>query len=248
MLGRSEASAREAADRLGAGKAGAFPASSFQSAVLVLAVSDDAVEEVAQAAAVRGSCRLAFHLSGALPAEVLAPLRGEETSIGSMHPLRAFIGAADETIRGAFVAIEGDPAACDAAVDYARILGAHGHRIAPEAKALYHAGATLAAGGVVATIALAARAWSLAGIGEDVSRSALSGLAAAAVAGAASRPFPDALTGPVARRDLGTVRSHREALEGHPELLRVYALLAEEILARTPGRGKEKELRAILAC
>ena len=248
VLARTEASARAGAAALGSGRPGALAASSFASAVLVLAVSDDAVSEAARLAAGRGTCGLAFHLSGVLPAEVLAPLRRNATAVGSMHPLRAFTGAPDETLAGAFVAVEGDDAACDAAAGFARLLGAHAHRIPPGAKALYHAGATLAAGGAVALVAAAARAWSLAGIGEENSRSALAALAARAVAAAELHPFDEALTGPIARRDLGTVRSHRDALAGQPELLRLYALLAEETLARTPGRGREEELRAIWAC
>nr|MDQ2969949.1 DUF2520 domain-containing protein [Acidobacteriota bacterium] len=160
VLARTEASARAGAAALNSGRPGALAASSFASAVLVLAVSDDAVSEAARVAAGRGTCSLAFHLSGVLPAEVLAPLRRNGTAVGSMHPLRAFTGAQDETLRGAFVAVEGDDAACDAAARFARLLGARAHRIPPGAKALYHAGATLAAGGAVALVAAAARAWS----------------------------------------------------------------------------------------
>ncbi len=248
VLARSEGSARAAAARLGAVASSTLDASSFDSEVLALAVPDDALMAVADLLAGRGRCRFAIHLSGARPADEIASLARAGAGLASMHPLRAFRGDPDETIRGAFVAVEGGAAACDAAESFAIAMGAQPHRISRDAKPLYHAGATLAAGGVVALLSAAARAWALAGLPEAGSRVALAALAADAVAGAAKTSFEAALTGPLARRDLGTVRAHRRALEGHPDLLRLYALLAEETLARTPGYGNEAEIRSILAC
>jgi predicted short-subunit dehydrogenase-like oxidoreductase (DUF2520 family) len=222
--------------------------SRISSDVLVLAVPDDAISSVAAAIAPSARCRIAFHLSGALASEAIAPLRGSGAAIGSFHPLRAFRGEEGERLAGAFVAIEGDPAACDAADRFARALGAAPHRIAREAKPLYHAGATMAAGGSVALLSAATRAWEAAGIPEPDARAALAGLAADAVAGVAGRPFFEAFTGPVARRDVGTVRSHLAALEKSPELRRLYVLLACETLARTPGPDSDDALRALLTC
>ncbi|MDQ2870484.1 MAG: DUF2520 domain-containing protein [Acidobacteriota bacterium] len=248
VLGRTGDSAQAAARELGSGRAGVLGADRFGSEVALIAVPDDRLPEAARAASSSGTCRLAYHLSGALPASVLGALSGAGASLGSFHPLRAFTGASEETIRGAFVAIEGEERACRSALAFAEALGARGHRIAAGSKPLYHAGATLAAGGVVSVVGLAARAWTLAGIPEDVARPALSGLASRAAAGAELHPFAQALTGPIARRDLSTVRAHCAALAGHPELLALYRVLAEETIARTPGLGREDELRAILAC
>jgi predicted short-subunit dehydrogenase-like oxidoreductase (DUF2520 family) len=251
-VGRTEEAAERAVREIGGGVPAVTDFVSPSGEVLVLAVSDDALPAVSRAIAERvagrTAVRLAFHLSGALPAAAIGALRSPATAVGSFHPLRAMTGAAGETLAGAFVAIEGDPEACAAGLRFAAVLGADGHRIAADAKSLYHAGATLAAGGTVALISLAARAWSAAGLPEEQSRTALAGLAGNAAAGAAARPFDDALTGAVARRDLGTVRAHRDALAPFPELLRLYALLAAETLARTPGRGREDEIRALLAC
>ncbi|MEO8430621.1 MAG: DUF2520 domain-containing protein [Acidobacteriota bacterium] len=248
VLARSESAARAAASELGAARSGALGESEFDSAVLVIAVPDDALAPVAELLAGRGRARFAIHLSGARAADEIAALARSGAEIASLHPLRAFRGAPDETIRGAFVAVEGAPSACDAAERFTLAMGADPHRISREAKPLYHAGATLAAGGVVALLSAAVRAWALAGLPQEGAREALSALAAEAVAGAARTPFELALTGPLARRDLGTIGAHRRALEGHPDLLELYALLAAETLARTPGRGNEEEIRALFAC
>jgi predicted short-subunit dehydrogenase-like oxidoreductase (DUF2520 family) len=219
--------------------------------ILIVAVPDDVIAEVAAALAPRTLCRLAFHLSGALPAKVLAPLArgGSGAALGSLHPLRAFTGAEGETWRGAFVAVEGEPPAVEAGLAIATALGANGNRLDAEGKTLYHAGAQLAAGGTAAVISLAARAWVAAGLDPETAREALAALSVSAAGAVLERPFARAFSGAVARRDVGTVRAHVEALALAQErdILEVYRRLAEETLDRTPGRGREDEMRALLS-
>ena len=140
-----------------------------------------------------------------------APGRGA-VALGSLHPLRAFTGAAGENWRGAFVAIEGDPTAVEAGLAVAAAFGAHGHRLDAAGKPLYHAGAQLAAGGTAAVVSLATRAWAEAGLDPESARRELAGLSASAAGAVAAGPFAEAFTGAVARRDVGTVRAHLEAL------------------------------------
>ena len=214
--------------------------------ILVLAVPDDAIAPAARALAGRLRCRAAFHFSGALAAAALEPLGGSGAAVGSLHPLRVFTGASGETWGGAFVAIEGDNDAVRIGENMVRAVGGRARRIASEAKPLYHAAATLAAGGTAAVVSLATRAWERAGIPEEEARPALAGLAARAAEAAASRGFEEAFTGPVARRDIGTVRAHRDALAALPDAGRLYALLAAETLRRTPGRGREEDILTLI--
>jgi predicted short-subunit dehydrogenase-like oxidoreductase (DUF2520 family) len=226
--------------------AGAAPGSKSCD-VLILAVSDDAIETLAEQLAPRLSCRVALHLSGALSSRALDPFARRGATVGSMHPVRPFTGGSDEDWRGAFVAIEGEPAAAEAAMAISRAVGARPHGLSPEAKPLYHAAASLAAGGAAAVVSVAVEGWVAAGVPEETAREVLSGLAERAVAAAGKRPFHEAFTGAVARRDVGTVRAHTEALAAHPVAFDLYRTLAEEILRRTHGRGKEEEIRGILA-
>ena len=217
--------------------------------VIALAVSDDAIAAAAARLAPRSRAPFAFHFSGALPSALLAPLAsgGAPASIASLHPVRPFTGAAHENWSGVFVAVEGEEEASRRGEDILRALGARPYRIAEEAKPLYHAAATLAAGGVAAVLSVAVRAWEEAGIPDGVARETLSALAIGAAEAVGQRPFADAFTGAVARRDSGTVRVHTESLSRDSGALRLYAWLAEEILRRTEGRGGEDEIRAILA-
>ncbi len=214
--------------------------------VLVLAAPDDSLAPLAADISSRGRWRFAFHFSGAIPARVLAPLAPSGAKLGSLHPLRAFTGLPQDDWRDAFVAVEGDPPAEEVADAICRRIGARPHRIGAAGKPLYHLAATLAAGGSASLVSMATRAWSDAGLPEEEGRVALAELAATAIGAVARLPFDAALTGPVARRDVATVRLHSEAMAGRPELASVYALLAVETLQRTPGRGGEREIARIL--
>ena len=214
--------------------------------VVVLAVPDDAIAPVAADLAPKLACRFALHLSGALGSDALAPFGRAGAAVASAHPVRPFTGAPDEDWRGAFVAIEGQPRAVELAEKIAAAVGARPHRLAAGNRALYHASATLAAGGAAAVVSIAVRGWVEAGIPEDVARETLAGLAARATAAVGARGFADAFTGAVARRDAGTVRAHVDALAGDARALALYRTLADEILLRTAGVGREAEIRAIL--
>lgn len=246
VLARTREASREGVEAIGAGTPLRLSDLGAACDVLVLAVPDDAVASTALLLSGRLRCRLAFHLAGALPAAVLEPLKSSGAALASVHPARVFTGAAGETWRDAFVAIEGEPGAVSRAVKIVEALGGRPHSISSAAKPLYHAAATLAAGGAVALVSLATRAWAEAGIPEGEARQALADLARQAAAAARERDFPEAFTGPVARRDLGTLAAHARALASQADLLRVYELLASETLRRTPGRGREQEVRGLL--
>lgn len=245
VVARSEASdpAISGAPRLSWSEASALP----DSDALALAVSDDAIGEAAVRLAPRARSRFAYHFSGALSSALLSPLEASGARNASLHPVRPFTGASREDWSGAFVAVEGDETACLEGEALLVAIGARPHRLREEQKPLYHAAATLAAGGVAAVLSVAVRAWERAGIPDEVAREVLSGLSVRAAEAVGERPFADAFTGAVARRDSGTVRTHTESLAGDRKALDLYAWLAEEVLRRTEGRGREEEIRAILA-
>ena len=214
--------------------------------VVVLAVPDDTIAEVARGLATRVRCRYAFHVSGALGSEAIAAFLDAGARAASLHPVRPFIGDASEDWNGAFVAVEGDEEGAAEGERLAAAVGARPYRLSAADRALYHASATLAAGGTAALVSIASRGWVAAGIPEDVARETLGALATRAAAAAAANPFAEAFTGAVARRDAGTVRRHVAALAGHPETLALYRALAEEALRRTAAAGREDEIRRIL--
>jgi predicted short-subunit dehydrogenase-like oxidoreductase (DUF2520 family) len=247
VVARTPEDARKGAAAIGGGAPRILGKARCRGDVLAIAVPDDAVAQVAQALSSRFRGKLAFHLSGALPAAVLAPLKPSGAALASLHPARVFTGAAGETWKGAFVALEGEAGACAQAERIVAAVGGIPRRVSSTTKPLYHAAAAIAAGGTASLVALATRVWQDAGIPAHEARPALAALAGQAAAAVGRRGFDAGLTGPVARRDLGTLAAHADALSSRRELLDLYAILAREILERTPGRGREEEVRALLS-
>ena len=186
--------------------------------LLLIAVGDGAVAEVAAELAGRPQARVALHTSGSLDASALAVLRAGGSEVGSLHPLKALPQALPDPTegRGVFFAVDGDPAARDLAFRLAEAFGGTAAEVPPAARPLYHFAATLAAGGVVTLLAAAAEIAGGLGLPEAVTRGYLE-LARGALAAAgrsldAGQPLATAITGPVTRDDRETLRRHFAAL------------------------------------
>jgi predicted short-subunit dehydrogenase-like oxidoreductase (DUF2520 family) len=182
--------------------------------LLLLAVPDPVLPEVAEQLGRREVAAVALHTSGSRGAEVLAPLTAAGAATGSLHPLKAFPRtlADPRHAQGLFFAVDGAPAALELARRLSRCWGARAVAVAAAARPLYHLAATLAAGGVVTLVATAAELARRLGLPAEVSRAYLE-LARGALDAAADAAAPaDAITGPVARGDLATTRAQLELL------------------------------------
>jgi predicted short-subunit dehydrogenase-like oxidoreductase (DUF2520 family) len=207
--------------------------------LIILAVPDDAVASLA------GSLRMysgqaMVHTSGALGAEVLAPAMAAGTQIGAFHPLVAFADTerAVKALHGATVAIEGDDQLAAMLADMAEVLGATAVRLAPGSKAAYHAAAVLAAGGFVALLDAIAELGRVAGLDEAGSLAIYGPLIEGTLDNARALGIRAALTGPITRGDVGTLRAHLEALRAHaPGVLDLYVAAARREVDLAEARG-----------
>jgi len=228
--------------------AGGTPPWLGSAGVVVLAVPDDAlpacVAELARAPLAPGA--VVLHLSGALSSEVLAPLAAAGAATGSMHPLVAFgpdPALVPRQLRGATFALEGDLGAVGVADALVRRIGGVPVTVAPELKPLYHAGAVLASNYLVGLVAAAARLLERAGIAGDDALAGLAPLVRATVANLEAAGPAAALTGPIARGDVATVRRHLMALPRSDADL--YKVMGRETLAlaRRAGLDEAKAAR-----
>lgn len=223
-----------------------------EAGVVFLAVRDEllgaCVRELHRSRSVRRG-QVVLHLSGAVTAEVLAPLRAAGAAVGSIHPLMtvsADPAHAAAHLRGATFALEGDVRAVRLARAIARRLGGVPIVLTAAVKARYHAGAVFASNYVVALLATAEDLLVGAGIGRRAARAALIPLARASLDNVAAAGPARALTGPIARGDVGTVRRHRRELPA--DLAALYSVLGRATLrlARTAGLGPGRA-RALLS-
>lgn len=219
----------------------ADPAALLEEAELViLAVPDDAI------AAVAASMRLysgqaMVHTSGLLGVEVLQPALSAGSQIGAFHPLVSFTADVERSvsaIRGATIALEGDDRLVGLLADLAEALGAVPVRLPAGTKPAYHAAAVMASGGLVALLDAIVTLGAVAGLDERGALAVYGRLIDQTLANATSGGVAAALTGPIARGDVGTVEAHIEALRQFaPDLLELYAAMARRELKLAEQRG-----------
>jgi predicted short-subunit dehydrogenase-like oxidoreductase (DUF2520 family) len=207
--------------------------------VVLLAVRDDALAPLVRTLSPHARRNQVFlHLSGARTSQVLTPLARRGAHAGSLHPLMTVAKEprdAASRLQGATFALEGDPAAVRAGRRLARALGGVPAVVPPKARPAYHAGAVFASNYVVAALAAAEDLLVEAGLTRRAARAALARLARASVENAAAVGPAAALTGPIARGDVATVRRHLASLDAG--MRRLYAALGRHALrlAREAG-------------
>ena len=207
--------------------------------LIILAVPDDALASLASGLRMYGGQAM-VHTSGALGAEVLRPAMAAGTQIGSFHPLVAFADTerAVAALHGATVAVEGDDQLLDLLAEMAEAIGAHPVRLAPGSKPAYHAAAVLAAGGFDALLDAIAELGRVAGLDEAGSLAIYGPLVEQTLGNARALGIGAALTGPIVRGDVGTLRSHLDSLRLHaPGVLDLYRAAAEREIVLAEARG-----------
>jgi predicted short-subunit dehydrogenase-like oxidoreductase (DUF2520 family) len=225
---------------------------------VLLAVPDRAIAMVSIQVSAGGALKrgaVVAHHSGALPAGILAGVRAAGGWQGCMHPLQSFASVenAMASLPNSFFFLEGDEEAVDVLRNLVISLEGRPVRIDSGAKSLYHAAACVASNYLVTLADYAATLMMLAGVPSDVAMPALLPLVQGTVKNLETMGLPDALTGPIARGDVGTVKNHLEALRRAPgDLVRLYVALARktvEVALRKGkiGRGPADSLLALLS-
>jgi predicted short-subunit dehydrogenase-like oxidoreductase (DUF2520 family) len=207
--------------------------------LIILAVPDDVIAPLARGLRMYGGQAL-IHTSGALGAEVLAPAMAAGTQIGSFHPLVAFADTerAVAALRGATISIEADDQLAAMLASMAEALGATPVRLASGSKAAYHAAAVLAAGGFIALLDAIAELGRVAGLDEAGALAIYGPLIEGTLGNARELGIRAALTGPITRGDLGTLRAHLAALQAHaPDVLDLYVAAGRREIELAKGRG-----------
>ena len=180
--------------------------------LLVVAVRDDAIEAVATRLGSRvGEIRYAVHLSGLKPVAALAAISVAGPKTGSLHPLQSLPNASDgaAALPGSWFAVTADDVGLHGFLEeLVRSLDARPFALAEAHRDLYHAAAAAASNYVITALALAEELFELAEVPF-----AAAGPLVEAVTDNVFRLGPRrALTGPIARRDVGTVRSQVAAV------------------------------------
>jgi len=214
-----------------------------------LAVPDRAIAPVAaqlSAGIPQGTGRHIVHLAGSQPAALLAPFAAKGFGIGAFHPLQVLSG--DPIPRGTAFAIEAEGQTREILSQLVVDLDGVEIEVPTGARPAYHAAAVITANLGMALLAESLDLTARAGIDRTRALAGLGALLQGGVDAALKRGLPDALTGPVARGDVATVRRHLDLLRDDPELLNAYRAVSKLAL-RQARRGDlpESNARALAA-
>jgi predicted short-subunit dehydrogenase-like oxidoreductase (DUF2520 family) len=221
--------------------AGTLPSSLSRATVVIVTVRDAQLEAaLAELGAVLPNGDVVvLHASGSMEPEGLDALRRRGHACGTLHPLvpLADPARAPELLQGAWIGIDGDPAARATAARLASRLGAHTLAIPAGEKPRYHAAAVFAANFPTVLAAIAEGLLERCGVSPADSRAAVERLMAAAVENLRAGTPERMLTGPVVRGDVAAVDRHLAVLGDDPVALEAYVALthAAAIVASRGG-------------
>lgn len=239
IVGKDRAQAIAAAEPLGAlplTTADELPPADL----LIVATRDAAIAPVAsELAPSAGAIEAAVHVSGLTPVSALARLEQVGLDVGSFHPLQTLPTpeAGASRLAGAWVAVTADEPLRTRLHQLAVSMGSRPFDLADSAKATYHAAAAAAANFPLVALIMASDLFAAAGVPFAAARP----LVEAVVANAFDLGPRPALTGPVARGDLATVRGQLDAVaRTAPEWVGTYSSLVLHV-ARVAGRGTDFE-------
>jgi predicted short-subunit dehydrogenase-like oxidoreductase (DUF2520 family) len=219
VLTRSRASAAAAVKFIGAGHAVGHLDEMRPADVWMIATRDDAIVPSCVTLAASGKIvpgKIVFHVSGATPSSDLNPASERGARIASVHPIKTFSDArlAAQTFPGTYCGAEGDLEALKVLKPAFVKIGAKVLDINPELKPIYHSGGVFACNYLVALIETALRAHEKAGIPRAASLKALEPMVRETVDAIFDKGPEQALTGPISRGDVATVRRQLAMVRG----------------------------------
>jgi len=187
------------------------------------------------------------HCSGADSTEVLEPARVLGARVGAFHPLQTFasVQQAIDNLTGSTFAVEAEEPLRSTLKGMAEALEGHWIELRANDKVLYHASAVIACNYLVTLVKLATDLWQNFGVPREEAVKSLMPLLQGTLNNLETIGIPNALTGPIARGDVGTVRKHLDALDQTaPSVVTAYRELGLQTVAVALAKGKIDEARA----
>jgi predicted short-subunit dehydrogenase-like oxidoreductase (DUF2520 family) len=260
VAGRDRERVAQARAFIGSGEAVIDLVQAASSADIVfITTPDSAIRTVCEAIAEGGGFRkgaIVIHTSGAQTIDLLDAATRAGAYRAVLHPLQSVptMELGVKNIPGSYFRIETDPETAATARELLIALGGlelemPKWRADQQSAALYHAGAVVVSNFFVALVDHGLRYFQALGADRKDALRAVLPLIRGTLANIESAGIPDALTGPIMRGDVQTVRGHLEALgDRAPALLPLYRELARHTVAvaREKGSIGPKDAAAML--
>lgn len=215
--------------------------------IVFITTPDDFIPKVAAEVAWHPG-QIVLHCSGAASTDVLSPAKERGAEVGCIHPLQTFASAkqAIENLPGSTFALEAEEPVLGILKEMVAALPGKWLKLKAEDKALYHASACIACNYFYTLVKIAADLWQNFDIGTAQATQAMLPMLRGALNNLGNVGLPGALTGPVARGDIVTIRKHLAALEKKaPALLPLYKELGIWTIPIALAKGTINEKRAV---
>lgn len=190
--------------------------------------------------------KIICHFSGALSSDVFIGAPETGASVCSFHPMLAFSDrlGSYKNLGGTFFAAEGDNKAVGALEGLFESLGNTVCLIDKSKKPLYHTAASVLSNEVVALLDLGYSLLEKCGFSRSEAVKAAGSLVLGNIENVLENDCVNALTGPVERGDVQTVKKHLQSLEGNDRL--IYLSLAIRLVKLAQAKNKDRDYSQII--
>ena len=208
-----------------------FSEAASQAECIFITTSDDAIASVCEKITRGGSIKpgkKVIHMSGAGGLSLLEEARRSGAHTACIHPLQSFadVEGAIKNIPGSTFGITSDDEIKQWCVQVVKDLGGNPFFISDAEKPLYHAAACIASNYLTTLIHMVQTIYQSLGLDREDAMHAFWPLVKGTVRNIEDKGTVHALTGPIARGDMGTLKKHIEALHNKvPALLNAYRVL-----------------------
>lgn len=220
---------------------------------IFITVSDDVLEIVSKELAARisdFSGKYVFHCSGNHTSSILQPLKEKGAKIASFHPIKA-VTPKTSSFKNTWFDMEGDEEALKFLSKLANAMGAKSFPINPESKPFLHVAAVVASNYLVVLAEAVSKISKAGGIPEEEALKSIIPLMENTLQNIEELGPMNALTGPVSRGDINTVKQHLQILQNRPDLISLYKVLGLEAVRLSEEKQGEtsalKEIKNLLS-
>ena len=219
---------------------------------VLIATTDSGITSSASGLAEAGfASGIALHTCGSRGAAALEPLRRTGVACGVLHPLQT-ISSPEQgvtSLTAISFGLSGDVGALNWGRELIAALGGRELAVAEDRLAEYHAGAVMASNAMISVVDAALTLMQQAGLEPAVALSAVEPLCRTTLDNLFAGGPAAALTGPIVRGDIGTIRQHRTAIMHSPDRVSaLYRAAGHNLLQLARERGlPEATLQAMAA-
>lgn len=230
----TRSSSKKAVDFIGQGRV-CETLGQLRADIYLIATPDDFIEPIAHQLTLQRQLKqgdVIFHCSGLLTSDVLNSVTCLGGYIASLHPLYSFSHPRIDikNFKGTYCAFEGNKEALDRLFPLIKAIEGRLLKIEKKAKPFYHIASVFGANYLLTLAAMAKDCYLKSGFDEEWSIKLTQQLMSQTLAKIHPLKSNNALTGPLERADINTLKKHLAVLNEFPELKNSYKALGKATL------------------